>query len=131
MSDNRLERAIWQSMVASQSLPFISYARATSGQVTWVFVNVELDADERKFRTHVGCRPKLDEVLCEVCGKPVDVEGARTVEELYGDDIYRPGDDIEVDLTEDEMTERRRELQEMFDSGETNFTVDGENGENG
>ena len=118
-------------MVASQSLPFKSYARATSGQVTWVFVNTELDADERKFRTHVGCRPKLDEVLCEVCGKPVDAEGARSIEEMYGKDIYRPGDDIEVGLTEDEMTERRAEIAGMFESGQTDFTVDDENGDNG
>ena len=61
----------------------------------------------------------------------MDVEGARTVEELYGDDIYRPGDDIEVGLTEDEMTERRAEIAGMFESGQTDFTVESENGDNG
>jgi len=50
---------------------------------------------------------------------------------MYGKDIYRPGDDIEVGLTEDEMTERRAEIAGMFESGQTDFTVDDENGDNG
>jgi hypothetical protein len=48
-------------------------AGATSGQVVWFFLNRQIDDDERRRRVHLACRSKLDEDLCEVCGKPVNI----------------------------------------------------------
>lgn len=57
------------------------------------------------------------------------MEGLETVEDKFKDDIYRPGDEIDLlDLEESAMTERRREIEAMFESGEPKFEMNGDNG---
>ncbi len=72
-----------------------------------------IDEEEFYRRVHFHCRPKLKEVLCEVCHKPIDEE-MMELEGEYEEDIYRPGDEIPVNLSEEEASERRREIEEAF-----------------
>ena len=45
----------------------------------------------------------------------------RDIQEKYGDRIYRPGEDDIDDLTPEELTEHRRKVVQMFESGKTEF----------
>lgn len=68
-----MERSYWKALVGAEALPFDSFARATSGQLTLYYLHVILDAEERERRVHLACLPKLSETLCEVCHKPVNL----------------------------------------------------------
>ena len=93
-------------MVRAQAFPFDSWARATSGQFTWVYLNQLIDVDERKRKIHIQCLAKWESDTCEVCGELV-YDTTNLPPEIQ-DEIYRPGDDpnfvpqeVEVDLTEE------------------------------
>ena len=86
-----MERAIWQIMVRSQTLPFDSFADATEGQLLWVFINQECDYDERLRRIHTHCLPKFHRDTCEVCGEPI-VDLSKLPEDLRNE-VWRPGED--------------------------------------
>jgi hypothetical protein len=51
----------------------------------------------------------------------------RDIEERFGAQIYRPGEEDVDDLTDEEKSERRAQIEQMFQSGETEFDVNGEN----
>jgi hypothetical protein len=78
-------------MVRAQALPFDSWANATPGQLSWVYLNQLIDYDERRERIHEHCRSKFDRDTCEVCGEPIVVEG-RLPDDIQSE-IYRPRDD--------------------------------------
>lgn len=105
-------------MGSGETLPFRTFARATSGQVVWVYLNKIIDNDERRDRTHRHCRAKLDDTICEVCYKPLtgeDIIGmdAEELEQLR----YKPGEDFlalpDIAL-EGDMSERRKEIADLF-----------------
>lgn len=75
-------------MVRTQTLPFLDYARATSGQLTWTWLNVEADWIERKQRVHAHCLPKLERNVCEICQEPVITSDQIPVE--LRDKVYKP-----------------------------------------
>ena len=82
-------------MVRSESLPFESYAKATRGQLTWVWLNYAIDYDERLKKIHPHCQAKFLRDLCEICGEPIKVF-AELPEEIQ-EQIYRPeGDELET-----------------------------------
>jgi hypothetical protein len=82
-------------MVRSQTLPFNDFARATSGQLTWVYLNQLCDYEDRLRRIHVHCLPKFHRDLCEVCGEAVsDVK--KLPEEIRGK-VYVPSRDGMID----------------------------------
>jgi hypothetical protein len=117
-----LERVIWKTLVASQKLPFESHASATSGQFLWTLLNQEVDWDERKSRVHPWCIEELEssKVTCEVCHKEFDPEAIQRVRDEYGDQIYRPGDDMSdfENMTEQEKTDYEKEIEEAFKTAE-------------
>ena len=86
-----MERFIWKTMVRCQTLPFESHASATFGQLTWVYLNEQIDYDERVGRIHPHCMSKFLTDTCEICGEPVAVL-ARLPEDIK-DEVYRPGED--------------------------------------
>ena len=84
-------------MVRTKTLPFESWARATPGQITWVYVNDGIDWDERLKRTHTGdCRKRLTELHCEVCGKPIADE--IDLPDEIREKIYRPSDNEVIEV---------------------------------
>lgn len=106
-----MERAKWASMDRAEAMPFDYFANATDGQIVWVYLNRLLDEEERRnTRVHPHCLHKLDEVICEVCSKPVQ----QFTTEVSPDDIYRPGDDI-AELEAEDPSERRREIERLFE----------------
>jgi hypothetical protein len=88
-------------MVRAEALPFGSYALATPGQLTWVYLNQVLDYEERLRKIHTHCLRKFHQDTCEVCGEPVT-----DVKKLPVDiqsKIYRPkehemGNVVELDF---------------------------------
>src|ERR1051326_4703964 len=78
-------------MVRTQTLPFESAARATRGQLAWVYLNQILDYDERVRKIHTHCRAKWEADHCEVCGELV-VDVSKLDPEIQKE-IYRPGED--------------------------------------
>lgn len=99
-------------MVATKTLPFQSYADATHGQITWVFANQQLDFQEERKKVHPHCLDKWTTDRCPVCHEPSYDEFEITDE--IENEIYRPGDEIRRDLTEEEKSERRKELEEIL-----------------
>jgi hypothetical protein len=71
LADNGLERTLWQIMVRTETLPWVGYASATYGQLTWVFLNTTIDYDERVRKIHTHCLPEFRKEVCEVCHKPI------------------------------------------------------------
>jgi hypothetical protein len=100
-------------------LPFTSFAAATTGQIVWVYLNVELDAEDRLIRTCAECiETKLDNQYCEICHKelPPDWSGIehKKMVEQYQDDFYVPGEDLDgLDLTLG--VEEEAEIQRFLD----------------
>jgi hypothetical protein len=57
----------------------------------------------------------------------VNVTAVRDIQERFGNQIYRPGEDDMDDLTDEEKSERRAQIEQMFQSGDTEFDVNGDN----
>lgn len=84
-----MERAIWQVMVRCQTFPWgVDPRRATAGQFAWVFLNHEIDYDERLRKIHTHCLPKFHRSYCEVCHEPIVDE--RELPPSIREKIYRP-----------------------------------------
>lgn len=64
--------------------------------------------------------------MCEVCGKPVEMIGQQDIEDKIKDKIYRPGDYVGEELSEEEQSERRQEIAAMFASGKRDFGLNGD-----
>ena len=66
------------------------------------------------------CEHELDITRCEVCHEPVNPEAKKEMLKKHKDNIYRPGDEIdELDLlTDEQMSERRREIEQLFRQSE-------------
>ena len=96
-----MERAIWQSMVRSQTFPFSNFSVATDGQITWVHVNQLIDYDERVRKIHVHCLPKFHRDICEVCSQPI-IDVTKLPQELQ-EEVYRPTEAevkvVDIDLS--------------------------------
>jgi hypothetical protein len=88
-----LERALWQIMVRTQTLPWHIASGATPGQFTWVYLNQLIDYDERVEKIHSHCLPKFLREVCEVCHQPLIDESELDPE--VRDQIYRPSEDRE------------------------------------
>jgi hypothetical protein len=80
-------------MVRTQTLPFNDYAVATSGQLTWIFLNTLVDYEERLEQIHVHCLPKFHRNVCEVCHEPII--NLDDLPEEIRDKVYRPGEEAE------------------------------------
>lgn len=91
-----------------------SVSRATTGQVTWFFLNRLIDSDEREQRVHLRCLSKLNETRCEVCGETVDVL-VDYADALSGK-AYAPREYMEhqLNMSEDEQRMRRVFFEEFF-----------------
>jgi hypothetical protein len=106
-------------MGSGESLPFDSFARATSGQVVWTYLNRWIDNDERERRVHVRCLGKLDEILCEVCSEPVSlIEQDPRYRDKLKDKVYNPSEDFErqIELTPEEAEAKTEMIADLFTS---------------
>lgn len=120
--DNRLERALWKTVVASQAVFHDHAGWATAGQITLAFIHTELDWDERRARVHPWCVDKLEAEVegrvttCEICHEQFNIAEFAELTDKYQSEIYRPGDDVSKlkHLTDQEKTERRREIEQIF-----------------
>jgi hypothetical protein len=109
-------------MVRSQTLPWPDYARATSGQFTWVYLNQLIDYEERVRKIHTHCLAKFNRDTCEVCGEAV-IDVTKLPPEIQAK-VYRPKDDEQyfveekfenegvqkVAIHKDDVEEAEREL---------------------
>lgn len=84
-------------MVRSQTFPFTDHARATPGQLTWVWLNQQIDYDERIRKIHVHCLPKFHREVCEVCNEPVFSNDQFPPE--IQEQIYRPSEGESYNVT--------------------------------
>jgi hypothetical protein len=59
-------------------------------------------------------------VTCEVCHKPFNKGEIAELADKFKDEVYRPGEDVSYleNLTEDEMSERRRIITDIFEHPE-------------
>lgn len=115
-------------MGASEGFAFGDLSRLTDGQITWAFLNVEIDWDERKAKVHPWCEGKLEENICEVCHQPFNPDEWKELSDKYKDEIYRPGEDISAldQLSEGQKSERRQEIEDIFANPEKYAEVTGE-----
>lgn len=117
MEENFAERAYWKAMGSGENLPFDSFARSTSGQVVWTYINRWIDNEERERRVHIRCLPKLDETHCEVCHEPVSLieQDPRYRDKLQGK-IYNPSLELEkqLDLSPEEKEAKTEFITDLF-----------------
>ena len=106
-------------MGSGESLPFDSFARATSGQVVWTYLNRWIDSDEYERRVHIRCLGKLSETLCEVCHEPVSLleQDPRYRDKLKGK-IVVPAEEFEkqIDLSPEEKEAKEDFIRDLFSS---------------
>lgn len=104
-------------MVRANALPFDSFARATPGQITWVYINQLVDYEEDTKKVHPECIHEWGQEVCPVCHKPVrDPLENLNPDELPEDlqsEVYRPGDEID-DRDAESTTQRRNDLEEYL-----------------
>lgn len=120
-----MERAYWRTMVRAQTLPFDSFARATPGQVTWVFLNQSVDYDEEKARVHENCLPKWDREYCPICHEPSHISEDDLSPEVR-EKVYRPSEDmsqlVEVDFADNGTSHHRQELEQYLKTRDDEYT---------
>lgn len=100
-------------MVRTQAFPWGSDpGRATDGQFTWVFLQHEIDYDQRIRRIHSHCLAKFHKLTCEVCGEAIG-DVSQLPPELQ-EKVYKPGEKeiykVDLDLSQ--------ENPETFGNGE-------------
>lgn len=109
-------------MVASEGSLYDPSGRSTPGQLTLSFIHTEIDWAERRDSVHPWCVEELEAeaygrlVTCEVCHKPYNPQEMKELADRFKDDVYRPGEDVShlEDLSDDEKSERRREIEAIF-----------------
>lgn len=113
-----MERFVWKTIVRFKSLHFGSFAGATFGQLTWIYLNNLVDYDEDYAKVHEKCKPEYDKERCPVCNEAIggiDPKVSDEIREKYGDEIYVPGEvvTLEANYSEDEIAVRER-LEEII-----------------
>lgn len=104
-----MERAYWFSGGGGENLHHDTLAKATAGQLTWVYINRIIDGDERDELVHDHCMKEYRTNLCPVCGKKVDKK-MKLPHEL-SDQVYSPREYYEHQL---HMTDEEKRAREIF-----------------
>lgn len=71
-------------------------------------------------------------MTCEVCHKPFNKEEMKELADKFKDDVYRPGEDVShlENLSEEQMSDRRREIEAIFADPEAHMRQQEANADN-
>lgn len=65
---------------------------------------------------HIKCQDDWNKDRCPVCNEAIgdtEMRENRDIEEKYSEEIWRPGDEITIDVTDDDG-ELRKELEDIL-----------------